>query len=295
MKQRPRTPFVLAAQLQTPARQRVGGAWGAFTLVELLVVIAIIALLAALLLPTLARAKIKTQGVYCMNNTKQIVLSWLMYADDNNGRLVYNTDGQYAGQQLGNESWVAGWLTFDSRADNTNTAMLINHVRYPFGAYLGPYVQALGAFKCPADKSTAPMVGGPMPRVRSLSMNCYVGDESRTLAASSNYTLCTKSAQITSPVDMYVVLDEREDSINDGWFGINPDVQYQLGDYPASYHGKAAGFSFADGHSEIHKWMDARTVPPIQQGEQLAHYVVLPGDKDVLWLAQHAAGVSSYP
>ena len=94
---------------------------------------------------------------------------------------------------------------------------------------------------------------------------------------------------------MFVVLDEREDSINDGWFATDPDVQYQLVDYPASYHGNAGGLSFADGHSEIHKWTDARTMPVLVSGQLLPLNVNLPGDKDVLWLAQHAAGVPTYP
>jgi prepilin-type processing-associated H-X9-DG protein len=94
---------------------------------------------------------------------------------------------------------------------------------------------------------------------------------------------------------MFVVLDEREDSINDGWFATDPDTMYQLIDYPASYHNRAAGFSFADGHSEIHRWRDARTMPSLSPGQLLPLNVNLPGDQDVVWLSQHAAGSMSYP
>src|ERR1019366_6274670 len=151
-------------------------------------------------------------------------------------------------------------------------------------------------FKCPSDKSTAPMSGGPMPRVRSVSMNNHVGTESRTWTANSiKYPLCTKAAQIKSPVYMFIFLDEREDSINDSLFWTDPDTLYQLVDYPASYPNNGGGFSFDDGHSEIHHWKDRRTMPVLSPGQLLALNVNLPGDMDVLWLAQRGAGVASYP
>lgn len=268
----------------------------AFTLIELLVVIAIIAILAALLLPALARTKLKTQGVYCMNNTKQMALSWIMYSDDQQGRLVPNTDGTTTGKDPAHPSWVAGWLdNVNATADNYNINYLINpdptHGNY--GALLGPYIKNYKAFKCPADRSIDK--GSGQARVRSLSMNCFVGEQSRTWVSPSRYTLCSKYSQIASPVNMYVLLDEREDSINDGWFAQNPDARYNIVDYPASYHGNAGGFSFADGHSEIHKWKDSRTMPKLQPGQALPLNITLPNDVDVDWLAQHSAGLTGYP
>jgi prepilin-type N-terminal cleavage/methylation domain-containing protein len=270
----------------------------AFTLIELLVVIAIIAILAAMILPALSRAKQKTQGVYCMNNTKQMALAWNMYAGDNNDKLVYNRDGTQVGQDAADAAWVAGWLDFGtgqpSGAD-TNILMLINHDMFPYGAWLGPYVKNPAAFKCPADKSVCRIAGQSVPRVRSISMNCYVGDMSRTWTSPSRYTLCKRFAQIKSPVDMFVFLDEREDSINDGWYASDPDTRWQIVDYPASYHGSAAGYAFSDGHSEIHRFKDPRTMPVLKPGALLPLNQNLPGDLDILWMAQKAAGVAAYP
>ena len=307
MRQDSPRPLVFAARARGRGWKAAGGCVGAFTLIELLVVIAIIAILAALLLPALAKAKAKTQGIYCLNNNKQIAMAWVMYSDDNVGRLVYNRDGTQVGKSLGNEGWAGGWLEFINNVqgditDNTNVNLLVNNTMYPYAGYLGTYVaKNSSVFKCPGDTSTITISGVTMPRVRSISMNCYVGTESRVWTDPSHYApspghaTYNKMAQLQWPVYMFVTLDEHGDSINDGWYATDPDVLYQMVDFPASYHGGSAGFSFADGHAEVHKWLDDRTKPPFRQDSSITLNVNLPGDKDVPWLAQHSAGVPSYP
>jgi prepilin-type N-terminal cleavage/methylation domain-containing protein/prepilin-type processing-associated H-X9-DG protein len=275
--------------------EHIAPAHAGFTLVELMVVVAMVGLLASTLAPSMARTKPNSASFQCQNNLRQLAFAWKMYADDNNANLVYNRDGGNAGKAPGDRAWAGGWLDFSSSTDNTNTALLIDHNKYPYGAYFGPYIKTPLVFKCPADKSTAPMPGGPKPRVRSVSMNNLVGTDSRIWTTPSRYSLCTNFDQIKSPANMFVMLDEHEQSINDGWFGTDPDNRYQLIDYPASRHNNAGSFSFADGHAEIHHWKDPRTMPVVQSGQILIININMPGDVDVLWLAQHAAGVASYP
>lgn len=264
----------------------------AFTLIELLAVACVLCLLAAVLATAMARTAPNSPAMQCLNNYRRLGAAFSMYAEDNRGRLVYNHDGAQTGKVAGSEAWVGGWMDYTTASDNTNTDLLINHERYPFGAFFGPYLKTPGPFKCPADKSSVLMAGQRMPRVRSVSMSNRVGQGSRSWSSFTSYQMYSKIADFSQPPpsQIFVFLDEHPDSINDGWFVTDPDTQWQLIDYPAAYHNGGCGFGFADGHSEIHRWKDKRTMPILGPGQILPLNVTLPGDVDLQWLQQHAAG-----
>ncbi len=292
-----------------------------FTLIELLVVIGIIAILAALLLPALSAAKTRALSIECMGNYKQLGISWFMYANDNNDRLVSNSDRNNS--PVASINWIcpaiggsADVLDWSANGDNTNGLYLTINKTFlgvQTTALIGPYVaNEVKIFVCPADHYLS---GTQLPlgwgnRIRTCAMNGAFGDGSKWFGLKSDGTANGGHSgdwlhyydvkKITdlhypSPSDCWVITDEHPDSDDDVTFYDDPLAGTSGGstsftELPGSLHDKGAGMTFADGHSEIHVWKGRLDTPPVKYLTYNQNVNVSADPlamNDLLWFAQH--------
>jgi prepilin-type N-terminal cleavage/methylation domain-containing protein len=260
-----------------------------FTLIELLVVIAIIAILAAILLPVLSRAKIKAYGIQCVNNLRQLSMAWIIYSGENNDWLVQSgqnptcTDPVPTAYLPGNPlaNWVLG-------AVNTGAGSAATNLVFIEDGLLFPYVNNVAVYKCPADQKK---VLGALT-VRSMSMNCWMNPVGQSwndiigYIGTGRLRVFRKQNELVGPrPDMaWVFIDENPYSINDGWFVCDPNNNQLWYDIPASYHINAGGISYADGHAEIKVWHDPNVINAT--GNNMPRDPACP---DLSWLQQRSS------
>ena len=267
------------------------------TLVELLVVIATIAVLAALLLAGLSRAQGRATGIQCLSNNRQLMIAWRMYTEEANGRLLSAKGGPW--------QWMSGWLNY-SPGNRSNWDPSVDILKSPLWPYCG---KNTAIFKCPADSSTVVVDGVTHPRVRSISMLNWVGGRADGQGnpdgiGFSNTRLGTQPGeyrvyyhlsdiQNPGPAMTFLFVDERMESINDGFFVTDmltyPNTTADICDFPAQYHNGAAGFSFVDGHSELKKWSTRELLHPPIYNKVVPYPTPLAGfNADAYWLMDHA-------
>jgi len=260
---------------------------------ELLVTIAIVAILAALLSTAIAKTRGKAQGISCLGNARQLSLAWVLYASDNNDRLPYNL-GSIANRGIAPKrdyNWVNNFLDWSAvNPDNTNAAFVTK------GSFASYAARTAAIYRCPADRvlSEEQKQAGWSARVRSYSMNAMVGDAGENSRYGTNvfnpeYRQFLKATDFDRPTEIFVFLDEHPDSINDGYF-LNRLDQLEWNDLPASYHNGASNFTFADGHAQVHRWINKATLPPARAYAAGLPFFIDPAQRaDFDWVADRTS------
>ena len=279
------------AKISRPGRQRHAvSSRSGFTLTELLVVVSIIGILAALLLPVLAKGKTQTRRIQCVNNQRQLFLTWMLYAGDHNDAMVPNGHGEPASldpQQI--KLWVAGDTHFFLPAF-TNVQMLLD----PQFALFGAYLKSASTYRCPEFRSvrgSSDLLDAPRRpevKIRSYSLNCFMGWVLASDELTGNYKIFQKTSGIgqVSPSGLFLFQDVHPDNICFPAFIVRmPGDEQSFFHYPSSQHDGRGVLTFADGHAQTHRWTDPRTMPPVT-GNIIAHWDACPGNADLGWIQE---------
>ncbi|MGO8838084.1 MAG: type II secretion system protein [Limisphaerales bacterium] len=248
-----------------------------FTLIELLVVIAIIAILASLILSAIASAKATAKRIPCINNQKQLVTAWAMYAADNDDLLV--AVGRQSPPTTGEKFWIQG--AFVVPADNTNTAYLLD----PQYALFASYFKSTSIYVCPTDRDTVRIAGQDYPKIRSYALNAYAGWTGPwDYRLATGYKIYRKYSDITQspPEGLFLFADVQPDSICWPFFGVEMDIDYFF-NFPGSSHSHGGVISYADNHVGWHRWQDQRTLTAYSPSYHM-HHDAATGNPDLAWL-----------